>query len=141
MLTLFSHVGVVVHDIDQALVTWRDALGLTIVTEFLVEEEGVRSVMLSTGGAYGDTTCVELVQPLRPEDLSQPIARRLAEKGEGIFHLAFRTDAATTARRSLDALGVRNIDPEAAGDEVFPRTVVPPASTNGVLIEILADGA
>lgn len=91
-------------------------------------------------GAYGETTCIELVQPLQPDDHSQPIARRLAEVGEGVFHLAFRADGASLTRRHLDTLSVPHVDLGPAGHETHPRTVIRPGSANGVLIEILADG-
>lgn len=141
MFNLFSHVGIVVHDLDRAVTQWTEVFGLTVVERLVVETEGIRSVMLSTGGPYGEATCVELISPLDPEDLSGPITRRLAEKGEGVFHLAFRVDDAASAAEALADAGVRSVKLPPAGTETNPRVVVHPRSANGVLLELLAGAA
>lgn len=136
-MDLFSHVGVVVHDVDAALAVWRDALGLRIVESFTVPEEQVRCIVLSASGAYGEATCVELIEPLDPADHSHPISRRLAEHGEGVFHLAFRTGDREPLLRRLSAAAVEHVELPPAGGESSPRVVVHPAAANGVLVEVL----
>ncbi|MCU1679557.1 MAG: hypothetical protein JWQ81_296 [Amycolatopsis sp.] len=138
MFTLFSHVGIAVHDLDQAVELWTETFGLTLVETFEVEVEGVRSAMLSTGGPFGEATCVELIAPLAPDDTGKPIPRRLADHGEGVFHLAFRIDDATTTKEQLDSAGLRSIPLVPAGPAEEPRLIVHPCSANGVLIELLA---
>ncbi|MDV6247188.1 VOC family protein [Rhodococcus opacus] len=141
MFNLFSHVGIVVHDIDAAVSLWTEIFGLRVVDRFLVEAEGVQSVMLSTAGAHGESTCVELISPLADAETPGPIARRLAENGEGVFHLAFRiSDSAESAR----ALRARGIDPVVllpAGPDNVRRLVVHPKTANGVLLELLGEQA
>jgi methylmalonyl-CoA/ethylmalonyl-CoA epimerase len=139
MFHLFSHVGVVVRDLDSALAVWRDVLGLEVVEEMEVVAEGVRSVFLSTGGAYGETACVELVQPLDAEDLSAPITRWLAEHGEGVYHLAFRARSAELTAATLAAAGLAHVELGPAGDDPGRRVVVHPKAVNGVLVEVLHD--
>lgn len=141
MFNLFSHVGIAVHDLDNAVTQWTNIFGLKVVDRFSVPTEGVSSVILSTGGTYGEATCVELVAPLDAEDTSNPITRRLAEKGEGVFHLAFRVDSAEAAESSLIGAGLRAVMLEPAGTETTPRVVIHPKSANGVLIELLSGPA
>ncbi len=138
MFNHFSHVGIAVHDLDSAVMRWTSVFGLKVVDQFCVPNEGVTSVILSTGGAYGEATCVELVSPLNSKDISAPIARRLAEKGEGVFHLAFRVDNAERASSCLYDAGLRAVALEAAGPETESRVVIHPKSANGVLIELLS---
>jgi methylmalonyl-CoA epimerase len=139
MFDMFSHVGIVVRDLEKAVETWTAVFGLVEVERMSVEAEGVRSVFLSTGAAYGEGTCVELIEPLDPDDPDSAIARRLAEHGEGVFHLAFRTSDATSAADSLAAAGLRAVKLAPAGSEAAPRAVVHPKSANGILIELLGN--
>ncbi len=53
MFHLFSHVGIVVRDLGEATARWTEVSGLTVVDRFTIAAEGARSVVLSTGGAYG----------------------------------------------------------------------------------------
>ena len=50
MFNRISHIGVVVSDIEQALVIWRDRLGFRQFAEAYFEAEGIRSVFLSLSG-------------------------------------------------------------------------------------------
>lgn len=137
MLEFFSHVGIVVKDLEKAIGVWTKVFGLTVVERMDVEAEGVRSAFLSTGAAYGEGTCIELIEPIDHDDPNSAIARRLTEHGEGVFHLAFRTGDAVEAARSLTDAGLRAFELPPAGTESAPRAVVHPKSANGILVEIL----
>ncbi len=137
MFTLFSHVGIVVHDLEKASAQWTEIFGLIVVDRFDVPDEGVRSVMLSTGGPYGEATCVELIAPIGPGDTSGPISRRLAENGEGVF----RVDDAAEATSILADAELRSVTLPPAGNETTPRVVVHPRSANGMLVELLTGPA
>jgi methylmalonyl-CoA/ethylmalonyl-CoA epimerase len=139
MINLFSHVGIIVDDLDRAVDLWTGVFGLQIKERMDVAAEGVRSIMISTGGEYGEATCIELIEPTDKNDMSQPIARRLAENGEGVFHLAVRVGSAAAAEERLRAAGLTAIRVPPAGSEVHDRVIVHPQSANGVLIECLAD--
>lgn len=136
---LFSHVGIVVQDLEKAVEVWTDIFGLTEVERMSVEAEGVRSAFLSTGAAYGEGTCVELIEPIDHADPDSAIARRLAEGGEGVFHLAFRTADAVATAKSLTEAGLRAFELPPAGPEHAPRAIVHPKSANGILIELLGN--
>jgi methylmalonyl-CoA/ethylmalonyl-CoA epimerase len=137
VFSLFNHVGLAVRDLDQAVRQWTEVFGLKVVDRFDVPGEGVRSVILSTGPRYGESACVELMQPLDPDDHSQPIARWLAEHGDGVYHLAFRVDDIDSSEQSLADSGARIYRVPPAGPETEPRLIVHPKSANGVLVELL----
>ena len=137
MFALFSHVGIVVRDLDAAIARWAGVFGLEVVDRFEVPEEGARSVVLSTGGAYGEATCVELVAPVDNTRPGSTIAKRLADHGEGVFHLAFRVSDADRAAATLTDAGAQCAVLPPAGPETTSRAVVHPRSANGVLIELL----
>jgi methylmalonyl-CoA/ethylmalonyl-CoA epimerase len=134
---MFSHVGIVVKDLEKAVGVWTAVFGLTEVERMTVETEGVRSVFLSTGAAYGEGTCVELIEPIDHDSQDSAIARRLAQQGEGVFHLAFRTPDAAAAAKSLTEAGLQAIELPPAGSDPAPRVVVHPKAANGILIELL----
>lgn len=141
MFTLFSHIGIVVRDLDAALARWTGDFGLTVVERMEVEVEGIRNAFLSTGGAYGEATLIELIAPLDPEnpDLSKAIPRRLAEHGEGVFHIAMRARDEAKTQDLLEAAGIRAFSVPPAGPQQEPRMIIHPASANGVLLELLFD--
>src|SRR5260370_12730778 len=84
MVTNIHHVGIAVRGLKQAYRFWRDILGLPLVREAEVAEQGVRAALLSAG-----ETEIELLEPLGPES---PIGRFLAKRGEGLHHVCFKTE-------------------------------------------------
>src|SRR5215510_4489562 len=77
------HVGVVVNKLTEAYRFYREVLGLPLLKEKTIAEQGVRAGLL----AAGDTE-IELLEPL---DTSSGIGRFLAQRGEGLHHLCFET--------------------------------------------------
>ena len=75
------HVAIVVRSIDDALVLWRDMLGLELETVMDIPSDRVRIAFLSVGESK-----VELVEPTDDET---GVARFLASKGEGFHHVCF----------------------------------------------------
>jgi len=77
------HVGIVVARLWDAYRFYRDTLGLPLLKEAVVPDQGVRAALL----ACGDTE-IELLEPL---DAASGAARFLAKRGEGLHHLCFDT--------------------------------------------------
>jgi methylmalonyl-CoA/ethylmalonyl-CoA epimerase len=79
---------------------------------------------------------LELLEPTSPDG---PIAKFLADKGEGIHHIAFRTDDIGAQLKQAAGAGVRLIHEQpfegAAGKMV---AFLHPKSTRGVLTELCA---
>src|SRR5262245_3132659 len=98
MVTNIHHVGIVVRHLAQAYRFWRDTLGLALVREAVIEDQGVRAALLAAGDSE-----VELLEPLGTDT---GIARFLAKRGEGLHHLCFRTP---TVDQDLDALRARDV--------------------------------
>lgn len=132
-----SHIGVVVDDLERAVQEWCTRYGLVLLGEEVVEVEGVRNAFVSPGPPREQAACIELIEPLDKSDMSNAIARRLANSGEGLYHVAFFTDDPAAASEQLREHGVTVIDREPAGEGQPPRAVVHPKSANGLLIELL----
>jgi methylmalonyl-CoA/ethylmalonyl-CoA epimerase len=77
------HVGVVVKRLADAYRFYRDVLGLPLLKEREIPDQGVRAALL----AAGDTE-IELLEPLAA---TTGIGRFLERRGEGLHHLCFET--------------------------------------------------
>ncbi len=98
MIIDVHHVGIVVGDLDEALGLFRDTLELPCVKQGEMPARGVRVAMLAAGRSY-----LEVIQPV---DESSPFARFIAERGQGLHHVAlWSTDVAADVAKLRD-LGV-----------------------------------
>jgi LAO/AO transport system kinase len=130
-----DHLGVAVKSIATAR-GFYEALGLAVSHEETVEHEKVKTAMLPLGESR-----IELLEATEEDST---IGRFLAKRGEGLHHVAVHLDGhvegidAMFAR--LKAQGVRLASDAvrigAGGHRYF---FVHPASTGGVLLEIVGD--
>lgn len=134
MIKGISHIGVVVEDLEAATKLWTETFGLIKYDEMVVEVEGIRNVMLSVGGT-ADEMSIELIEPLDKADMGNALARRLANSGEGFFHLAVHVgDEVATGQKLRDA-GMQVFDRPAISADYTPRWLTHPKSSNGVMVE------
>jgi methylmalonyl-CoA/ethylmalonyl-CoA epimerase len=125
-----EHIGIATHKIEDALVFWRDALGLRVVETEEVAEQGVRVAMLPVGEPR-----IELLEPTSD---ASPIAKFLAKRGAGIHHIAVRVDDIRATLQRLREQGARLIDETpriGAGGCLV--AFVHPAAAGGVLLELV----
>lgn len=136
MFRNLSYVGIAVHDAAAAAREWSERYGLEPIRTVISEVEGVKSVFLASPGAGDDQARIELVQPLDPEDQTNPVARRLAG-GEGVMQLAFAVDDPAQAIHVLAERGVRAAPAPEYAEGAGTRAIVGPRSANGVVLELV----
>ena len=125
-----EHIGIATRALDEALVFWRDALGLQVTHTEVVEEQGVRVAMLPVGEPR--------IELLEPTDSDSPVAKFLEKRGAGIHHIAVRVEDIRASLKRLKESGARLIDET-------PRTgaggclvaFVHPSAAGGVLLELV----
>lgn len=126
-----DHLGVAVKSIDAAR-GFYEALGLVVSHEETVEYEKVKTAMLPLSESR-----IELLEPTEEDST---IGRFLAKRGEGLHHVAVHVDGIDAMFARLTAQGVRlasdSVRVGAGGHRYF---FVHPASTGGVLLEIVGD--
>jgi methylmalonyl-CoA epimerase len=126
-----DHVAIIVRNIEQALVFYRDALGITPSEIREVPTEQVRIAFLPLGGPEGSE--IELIEPTADSSLT----RFLEKRGEGLHHICLEVDDIDAALVEMRAQGAPVLDAEprvaAAGRAIFLH----PKGTNGVLLELL----
>ena len=131
MIKQIDHLGIAVHSLDESVPVYEKALGLHCEHREEVPSQKVRTAFFDVGGVH-----LELLEPTSPES---PIAKFLADHGEGIHHLAFRTDNITEQLAQAAGAGMRLIHEKpfegAAGKLV---AFLHPKSTHGVLTELCA---
>jgi len=121
----FDHVAIAVHSIGDAAAVLQLVTGHSCSPVQTVGSQGVRVAFIGV---------VELLEPTGPEST---VARFLERKGPGLHHIAFRThDIRGEIRRLLDA-GLRLIDTEPRQGAHGLIAFIHPASTGGVLVELV----
>ena len=134
MLERITHIGIVVEDIAEAEKFWSERFGLKRYAELEVEVEGIRSIFLSVGGTP-DEMSIELIEPYDKSDMSNAVARRLAQSGEGFYHLAVEVADVAASSSELKENHMRVIDRPALEPEDSARWLVHPKDANGVMVE------
>jgi methylmalonyl-CoA/ethylmalonyl-CoA epimerase len=123
------HVAVVVRDIEAALETYRDRLGLPVELVLPIESDAVVIAFLGVGESK-----VELVAPTDDET---GVARFLASRGEGFHHVCFETPDVDARLAELAADGIELIDRQARRGAEGPVAFLHPRSCHGVLVELI----
>lgn len=127
MLSKVHHVGIVVRSADDALGFYRDALGLPVSVDRVIEDQGVRGVLLPCGDSE-----IELLEPTRDDT---GVARFLQSRGEGQHHVCFQSDDCEADLRAAADKGVQLIDEAPRAGLAGMIGFLHPKSNHGVLIE------
>jgi len=128
MVRRIHHVGIVVEELTRAYGFYRDTLGLPLLKEVEIKDQGVRVALLAA--REGE---IELLEPVQA---GTGVARFLEKRGEGLHHLCFETEDVDASLRSLKASGVALID-ETPRDGLAGRIgFLHPRACAGVLVEL-----
>jgi methylmalonyl-CoA/ethylmalonyl-CoA epimerase len=122
------HVGIVVKRVDEAYGFYRDVLGLPLVREAEVPDQGVRAALLGAGDSE-----IELLEPLGADT---PVGRFLVRRGEGLHHLCFETADVAGALTGLEHRGVALIDRAPRRGLAGQIGFLHPSACAGVLVEL-----
>jgi methylmalonyl-CoA epimerase len=127
-----DHVAVIVRSIEQALVFYRDTLGITPGSIKEVPTEQIRIAFLPMGGPGGSE--IELIEPTNPDS---SLAKFLERRGEGLHHICLEVDDIDAALTEMQEKGAPVLDKQpriaADGRAIFLH----PKGTNGVLLELV----
>jgi methylmalonyl-CoA/ethylmalonyl-CoA epimerase len=133
MIKRIDHLGIAVRKLEDAIPYYEKALGLKCEGIEEVPSQKVRTAFFSVGGVH-----LELLEPTADDS---PVAKFLADKGEGVHHLAFACDDVPGQLTQAREAGVRLINetpvPGAGGKQV---AFLHPKSTRGVLTEFCSGG-
>ena len=125
-----DHVNIAAPDAQELADKFSKALGMQVVKETTVEEQGVKVIMLDAGGSH-----LEITEPLGPDT---PVGKFLAKKGGGLHHIALSVPDIEAAIAQMKAAGIALINEEPKIGAMGHRIVFAhPRSFGGVLVEIV----
>jgi LAO/AO transport system kinase len=130
-----DHLGVAVDSIDAARDFYENQLGLPLTLRETVEREKVHVAMFPLNEAAGAPR-IELLEPSSPEST---IAKFLEKRGRGLHHVALRVPRLAAVLERLKQRGARVLGEPAPGAGGHLCAFVHPASTGGVLLELIED--
>lgn len=130
MILKIDHIGIAVADLEQSLKFYTEFLGMTVEKKETHAQQKVKVAFLP----IGDTE-LELLESTDPEGA---IAKFVKSRGEGIQHIAFRTDDIEKAVRELKGKGMHFVS-EKPGIGAGNTKIIflHPKDTHGVLIELV----
>jgi methylmalonyl-CoA epimerase len=127
-----DHLGIAVKSLAAAKGIY-EKLGLAVSPEETVEQEQVRLVMVRVGESR--------LELLEATSENSTIAKFIAKRGEGLHHVCLKVPDLVAAVERLKKDGVRLVSEEIKTGAGGHRYVfVHPASTGGVLLELVEDG-
>jgi LAO/AO transport system kinase len=127
-----DHLGIAVPNLDSAL-AFYESIGLAASARETVAAEKVKVAMLPAGDSR-----IELLEPTAPDS---PISKFLEKRGGGLHHVALRVPDLAAAVSRLRAAGARLLNEPRAGAGGHLYVFVHPASTGGVLLELIQESA
>jgi len=129
MITRINHIAIVVADLDDAIGTYQDYIGLSVSKRLVMPKQAVEIAFLPVGESV-----IELIQPISEDS---GVAKYLAKRGEGLHHICLEVDDINLTLEELVARDVQLITAEpiaaAEGQGVFLH----PKAAHGALIEFL----
>jgi methylmalonyl-CoA epimerase len=124
-----DHLGIAVRSLSAALEFYEKQLGFSVGLRETVEHEHVNVAMLPAGDSR-----IELLEATEPDSV---IAKFIEKRGEGLHHVAVKVPdlAASVARLKSSGARLLNDPRPGAGGHLY--VFVHPASTGGVLLELI----
>jgi methylmalonyl-CoA epimerase len=124
-----DHLGIAVRSLDTALGFYEKQLGFEVSLRETVDQEKVNVAMLPAGGPR-----IELLEASKPDSV---IAKFIEKRGEGLHHVALKVPDLAAAVERLRTHGARLLNEPRAGASGHLYVFVHPASTGGVLLELI----
>jgi methylmalonyl-CoA/ethylmalonyl-CoA epimerase len=122
------HVGIVVKRLADAYHFYRDTLGLPLIKEAEIADQGVRAALLAAGDSE--------IELLEPTSRGNGIDRFLTKRGEGLHHVCFDVPEVAVVLRDLAARQVPLLDAAPRRGLAGEIAFLHPKACAGVLVEL-----
>ncbi len=124
-----DHVVVAVRDLEASVGRYETIFGAPVSERREAPAAGMAMAFFRFGDSF-----VELVSNLGEEG---PIARRLADRGEGVHLVAMKVDDLAATVAELRGKGVRLVGDPGPGEPIKGQVFVHPSETGGVLTQLV----
>ena len=134
MIQAIDNIGIAVRSLDAAIPRYEQMLGVKCSRIETVETQQVRTAFFEVGGSR-----IELLEATTE---TSPIARHIEKRGEGLHHVAFRTDALEADLQRATAGGCEHLSNLPTNGAHGSRVAFfHPRSLNGSLVELCQPSA
>jgi methylmalonyl-CoA epimerase len=120
---------VAVNSIDEAMLFYRDQLGLSERKRLTLSERGLHVAFVQSG-----ETQIELLEPFTEDNT---VRRFLDRRGEGLHHVCFETDNVERELERMTGEGVAFIDTQPRAGAEGRVVFIQPDCAAGVLVELV----
>ena len=129
MISIISHLGIAVKDLNKAKEMYRKLLQIEPSKMEYVEEQKVNVVKFTIG-----QSTIELLEGTSPDS---PISKFVEKRGEGIHHVAYESDniKSELLRLGEEGFDLINKEPRVGSDNML-IAFIKPSSVGGVLTEV-----
>mgnify|MGYP001268534413 CR=1 FL=1 len=124
-----DHVVIAVKDLDAAVGRYETIYDAKVSDRSEAPAAGMAMAFFRFGDSY-----IELVSATGDQG---PIAKRLAEQGEGVHLVAMKVDDMDATLTRLRDAGIRLVGDPGAGNPVKGQVFIHPSVTGGVLTQIV----
>ena len=124
-----DHVVIAVKDLDAAVGRYETIYGSPVSERSEAPAAGMAMAFFRFGDSY-----IELVSATGDQG---PIAKRLADLGEGVHLIAMKVDDIDATLTELREKGIRLVGDPGAGNPVKGQVFIHPSVTGGVLTQII----
>ena len=131
MMAQLDHIGIAVENLEGAIETYERLLGLDVAQREVIPERNVEIAFF-----WAKDVKLELISPTSD---GSTVHAFLAKRGEGLHHLAFKTDDVLKAAEELESKGFRLAQKPADGAHGTRVLFLHPGDSNGVLIELVQE--
>jgi len=141
MIKRLSHIAIVVNNLADARKIWGEAFHLIEKSTEVIPIHGIKNAFLVLGD-----NLIELIEPIDHQDMNNPVARWLATRGEGLYHLALIVDDVAEEAKLLQRKGVTIMEGKVSDSSVASSwnssakpCWVHPKSASGTLLALLQE--
>jgi methylmalonyl-CoA/ethylmalonyl-CoA epimerase len=124
-----DHVVIAVKDLDAAVSNYESIYDAAVSDRSEAPAAGMAMAFFRFGDSY-----IELVSSIGDEG---PIAKRLANQGEGVHLVAMNVDDIDKTLSELRSKGIRLVGDPGEGNPVTGQVFIHPAVTGGVLTQLV----
>lgn len=124
-----DHVVIAVKDLDAAVGRYETIYGTNVSDRSDAPAAGMAMAFFRFGNSY-----LELVSATGDQG---PIAKRLAEQGEGVHLVAMQVDDLDKTLGELREKGIRLVGDPGPGNPVKGQVFIHPSMTGGVLTQLV----
>ena len=124
-----DHVVIAVKDLDAAVGRYETIYGTNVSDRSEAPAAGMAMAFFRFGGSY-----LELVSATGDQG---PIAKRLAEQGEGVHLVAMKVDDIDKTLTELRDKAIRLVGDPGPGNPVKGQVFIHPSMTGGVLTQLV----